>query len=306
MASYEISSFDFTAMKARRQAMRSSEDRSRRQSIASQQLSSPDFTAIKARQQATWSSGDYSLIGTTLVVISEELCEAMDLHAGLKVLDVATGTGITALAAARRFCMVTGIDYVPALLEDARHRAAAEHLFVTFEEGDSENIPFAAASFDAVLSTLGVMFAPNQEQVAAELLRVCRPGGQIGLANWTPTGFIGDLFRIIGKYAPPPQGVKPGALWGTEERLRELFGEEIVSLQTTKREFMFRYRSAEHWLEHFAAYYGPVVMTLKALDQEKQAAFTRDVLSLLESRNRAKDGTLVVPSEYLEAIAVRR
>lgn len=274
--------------------------------MVSHQFPPIDFGAIKARQQTIWSTGNYSLIGTTLVGISEQLCEATDLHAGERVLDVATGNGITAIAAARRFCEVTGIDYVPALLEDARQRAAAEHLHVTFQEGDTENIPFADASFDVVLSTLGVMFAPNQEKSASELLRVCRSRGRIGLANWTPTGFIGDVFRLIGKYVPPPSGLKPASLWGTEERLRDLFGDGITSLRTTKRDFIFRYRSASHWLDHFGAYYGPMVTTLKALDATRQEQFSREVISLLESYNRAKDGTLTVPSEYLEAVAIRR
>jgi SAM-dependent methyltransferase len=274
--------------------------------MVSHQFPPVDFSAIKARQQIIWSTGNYSIIGTTLVGISEQLCETIDLHAGESVLDVATGNGITAIAAARRFCEVTGIDYVPALLEDGRQRAAAEHLHVTFQEGDTENIPFADASFDVVLSTLGVMFAPHQEKAASEVLRVCRSGGKIGLANWTPTGFIGDLFRLIGKYVPPPSGLKPGALWGTEERLRELFGDGITSLRTTKRNFVFRYRSASHWLDHFGAYYGPMVTTLKALDATRQEQFSREVISLLESYNRAKDGTLTVSSEYLEAVAIRR
>jgi SAM-dependent methyltransferase len=274
--------------------------------MANPQSPALDFSAIKARQQKIWSTGNYSLVGITLVIISEQLCESVDVHAGERVLDVATGNGITALAAARRFGEVTGIDYVPSLLDDARQRAAAEHLRVTFQEGDTENIPFADASFDVVLSTLGVMFTPNQEKAASELLRVCRPGGKIGLANWTPTGYIGELFRLIGRYVPPPAGLKPGALWGTEERLHELFGDGITSLQTTKRNFVFRYRSAAHWEEHFAAYYGPFITTLKALDATKQEQFSREVISLLESYNRAKDGTLAVPSEYLEAVAIRR
>jgi ubiquinone/menaquinone biosynthesis C-methylase UbiE len=265
-----------------------------------------DFSVIKARQQTVWSTGDYSVIGNTLVIIAEELCEAADLHSGETVLDVATGNGNTALAAARRFGVVTGIDYVPELLENGRQRAAAERLNINFAEGDTENIPFPDASFDVVLSTLGVMFAPNQEKAASELLRVCRSGGRIGLANWTPTGFIGALFRIIGKYAPPPAGLKPGSLWGTEERLRELFGNEISALQTTRRNFVFRYHSAAHWLEQFITYYGPTNVTFKNLDAEKQKQFSSDVISLLESLNRATDGTLAAPSEYLEAVATRR
>ncbi len=179
-------------------------------------------------------------------------------------------------------------------------------LLICIQEGDTENIPFADASFDVVLSTLGVMFAPHQEKAASEVLRVCRSGGKIGLANWTPTGFIGDLFRLIGKYVPPPSGLKPATLWGTEERLRDLFGDGIASLRTTKRDFIFRYRSASHWLEHFGTYYGPMVTTLKALDATRKEQFSHEVISLLESYNRAKDGTLTVPSEYLEAVAIRR
>ena len=274
--------------------------------MVSQQSSTVDLNAIKARQQKSWSAGDYAVIGATLIVISEELCEAVDLHAGQAVLDVATGSGNTAIAASRRFCQVTGIDYVPALLEVGRRRADAEHLPVTFHEGDAEHLPFADASFDVLLSTLGVMFAPNQEQAASELLRVCRSGGKIGLTNWTPSSFIGDVFRCIGKYIPPAPGLKSGALWGTEERLRELFGEGIASLQATTRTFMFRYRSAAHWMEIFSTYYGPIVTALQSLDTAGQQGLSQELIGWLEKYNIAKDGTLVVPSEYLEAVAVKR
>ncbi len=274
--------------------------------MVSHQSSTVDLSAIKARQQKSWSTGDYSVIGATLIVISEELCEAADLHAGQSVLDVATGSGNTAIAAARRFCKVTGIDYVPSLLEVGRRRAGVENLHVTFQEGDVENIPFTDASFNVVLSTLGVMFTPNQEKAASELLRVCRSGGKIGLTNWTPTSFIGDVFRSISKYIPPAPGLKSGALWGTEERLRELFGDGVTSLQTTKRHFMFRYRSVVHWMDIFGTYYGPIATAFQSLDPAGQQGLSQDLKDLLEKYNIAKDGTLVVPAEYLESVAIKR
>lgn len=264
-----------------------------------------DFNALKSRQQMTWAAGDYTIIGATLPMLSELLCEAVDLHAGQRVLDVATGSGNTALAAARRFCEVTGLDYVPALLEDGRKRASAEKLEVTFVEGDAEHLPFPDASFDTVLSTLGVMFAPNQEQAASELLRVCRSGGKIGLVNWSPDGSLGEMFRTIGKHVPPAPGLKPPMLWGTEERVRELFGNGIASLQVTKRSFFYRYRSIQHWMEVFGTYYGPIVKALQALDATGQHNLRRDLMDLWERYNRATDGTLVAPCDYLEVVAVR-
>lgn len=265
-----------------------------------------DFSAIKAFQQHGWAAGDYSIPGAILVVISENLCEAIDLHASQKVLDVATGSGNTAIAAARRFCEVTGIDYAPSLLERARERATAERLPITFLEGDAESLPFPSSSFDVVLSTIGVMFTPNQEQAASELLRVCRSGGKIGLANWTPDGLFGRMGSVMAKYAPPPAGLKSPALWGTEERLRELFGEEIVSIQATKRYFFHRYRSAQHAVEVFCTYYGPVVTTLQSLDSVGRENLRHDLQTVLEQANQANDGTLVAPGGYLEVIAVRR
>ena len=265
----------------------------------------PDLAAIKQRQQLTWATGDYARVGSTLVVMAEQLIEAMDLRPGQRVLDVATGNGNAALAAARRFSDVIGIDYVPALLEQARQRAAADGLEAAFAEGDAEDIPFADASFDAVISTLGAMFTADQEKAASELLRVSRPGGKIGLANWTPDGFIGQMFRVTARYVPPPPGLKPPALWGTEERLRELFDGGIASIRTERRYFAFRYRSFDHWLSFFRTYYGPVNKAFQALDAERQAAYTADLRALVKQLNHADDGTMVVPSAYLEVVAVR-
>ena len=264
-----------------------------------------DFTAVKSRQRATWSSGDYAVIGTTLAITGELLCEAVELRPGQRVLDVAAGNGNATLAAARRWGDVTSTDYVAALLERGRERAAAERLFITFQEGDAERLPFADASFDVVLSTFGVMFSPDQEQAAQELLRVCRPSGKIGLANWTPDGFIGHVFRTIGKYVPPPAGVKSPALWGTEQRLRELFGDGISELEITKRMFVFRYRSAQHWLDIFRTFYGPLLKAFAALDAAGQASLAGDLTDLLERFNQGGRETLAVPSEYLEVVATR-
>jgi ubiquinone/menaquinone biosynthesis C-methylase UbiE len=264
-----------------------------------------DLTAVKSRQQATWSSGDYAVIGTTLTITGELLCEAVDLRPGQQVLDVAAGNGNATLAAARRWADVTSTDYVAALLERARERAAAERLSITWQEGDAEHLPFTDESFDVVLSTFGVMFTPNQEQAARELLRVCRPGGTIGLANWTPDGFIGHVFRTIGKYVPPPAGVKSPALWGTEQQLRELFGAGISELTIKRRLFMFRYRSAAHWLEVFRTYYGPVLKAFAALDAAGQADLAHDLTELLQRFNQSRTDTLAVPSEYLEVVATR-
>jgi SAM-dependent methyltransferase len=268
------------------------------------QTSTIDFTAIKSRQQIAWGTGDYAVIGTTVQIVGETLCEAVDLRAGQRVLDVAAGNGNATLAAARRFADVTSTDYVGALLERARERAAADRLTVTFQEADAEKLPFADKSFDVVLSTFGVMFTPNQAQAAAELLRVCRVGGKIGLANWTPNGFIGRVFKTIGTFIPPAPGLKSPAMWGTEAHLRELFGAG-AQVSVARKHFVFRYKSPQHWLEVFRTYYGPLVKAFAALDPAARLALESDLLALLAECNIAEDGTLVLPSDYLEAVIVK-
>ncbi len=266
----------------------------------------PNLEAVKSRQQGAWSSGDYAVVGTTLQIVGEELWEALDLRAGQKVLDVAAGNGNITLAAARRWCDVVSTDYVPALLDRARERAAAERLSVEFREADAEALSFRDGSFDVVVSTFGVMFTPDQDRAAAELVRVCRPGGKIGLANWTPEGFIGQLFKTIGKHLPPPAGVKSPALWGTRARLAEMFEPHASSVKCAQRNFVFRYRSAEHWLDVFKSYYGPLLKAFAALPPAAQAALESDLKALIQQFNRSGDDTMVVPSEYLEIVITRR
>jgi SAM-dependent methyltransferase len=265
----------------------------------------PDLEALKARQRAAWSSGDYAIVGTTLQIVGEELCEALDVRAGQRVLDVAAGNGNASLAAARRWCEVVATDYVPALLERARERAAAERLDITFREADAEALPFPDSSFDVVVSTFGVMFTPDQEMAASELTRVVKSGGKIGLANWTPEGFIGQVFKTIGRHLPPPPGARSPALWGTRGRISELFGIHAASITTAQRHFVFRYRSPAHWLEVFRAYYGPLLKAFAALEPAARAELERDLLALIDRSNRAQDGSIVVPSEYLEVVITR-
>jgi SAM-dependent methyltransferase len=262
-----------------------------------------DYEAIKSRQQGTWSSGDYAVIGTTLQITGESLCEAVDVSAGQRVLDVAAGNGNASLAAARRGCDVTASDYVGALLEGTAARAASEGLSIETREADAEALPFADATFDVVLSTFGVMFTPNQNRAAAEMLRVCRPGGRIGLTNWTPAGFIGQMFKIVGRHVPPPAGVRSPLEWGTQDRLNELF-DGVQQLDVQSRYFVFRYRDSMHWLDTFRTYYGPTLKAFGALDDEVRNEFERELLELAESHNTATDGTMHVPSEYLEVVAV--
>lgn len=268
-------------------------------------IPSPDLAALKTRQHAAWSSGDYAVIGTTLQIVGESLCEAIDLHSNARVLDVAAGNGNASLAAARRFADVVSTDYVGALLDRGRARAHAERLPINFQEADAENLPFTDARFDVVLSTFGVMFTPNQERAAKELVRVCKPGGKIGLANWTPDSFIGQVFKTFAKYIPPAPGAKSPALWGSRVHLDILF-RHVGSIQVTSRYFMLRYRSSDHWLEIFRTYYGPVLKTFAALDADNQESLDADLRALIDTFNVAKDGTVVVPSEYLEAVITKK
>jgi ubiquinone/menaquinone biosynthesis C-methylase UbiE len=268
-------------------------------------VATPDLSAVKQRQQAAWASGDYAVVGTTLQIVGEMLCEAVDLRSGQRVLDVAAGNGNATLAAARRFADVVSTDYVGELLERGRERAAADRLTVAFQEADAENLPFPQGSFDVVLSTFGVMFTPKQEKAAQEMLRVCKPGGKIGLANWTPESFIGRLFKTIGKYVPPAPGVKSPALWGNKTHLDALFGAN-AQVTSQSRTFVFRYRSPAHWLEIFRTYYGPVLKAFAAIDPKAQKSLEDDLLALMAEFNIAEDGTLVVPSEYLEAVIAKR
>ena len=264
----------------------------------------PDYAAIKQRQQAMWAAGDYTMIGTTLQIVGERVCEAIDLRAGERVLAVAAGNGNATLAAARHFAQVTSTDYVGALLDRGKERAAAERLAVDFQQADAEALPFADGAFDAALSTFGVMFTPNQEKAAAELARVVRKGGRLGLANWTPEGFIGQIFKTIGRHVPPPAGIKSPALWGTAARLAELFPGHRVT--ATKQIFHFRYKSPGHFVQVFKTYYGPTNRAFAALDAAKQAALEADIVALLQRMNRGGDDTLIVPSEYLEAVVTTR
>jgi ubiquinone/menaquinone biosynthesis C-methylase UbiE len=266
----------------------------------------PDLAAIKQRQQVTWASGDFSVIGVTLQIVGESLAEAADIRAHESVIDIAAGNGNATLAAARRFASVTSTDYVPALLEKGRARAVAEGLFVDFREADAEALPFPDASFDAALSTFGVMFTPDHARAASEMLRVVRGGGRIGMANWTPEGFVGQLFKTIGRHLPPPAGLKPPSLWGTEDYLRQLFSSEASAMHVERKLFNFRYASAAHMLQMLRDYYGPVHKAFAALGPDAGRALEQDMLQLLERLNTAGPDSLVLPGEYLEVVVTRR
>jgi SAM-dependent methyltransferase len=261
-----------------------------------------DFAAIKTRQQTAWASGDYAVIGTTLQIVGEQLAEACDLRWDERVLDVAAGNGNATLAAARRGCQVISTDYVGSLLDRGAERARAERLDVEFQVADVEALPFADGSFDAVLSTFGVMFAPDHARSAAEMARVCRPGGRIGMANWTPESLIGQMFKVLGRHVPPPAGVQPPSLWGSEAHVQALFGERAAAVEVTRRHFNFRYRSAAHFIDVFRTWYGPVHKAFAALPEDRARQLEADLTELLERMNRAGAGSLVVPSEYAEIV----
>ena len=266
----------------------------------------PDYAAIKHRQQATWASGDFAIIGVTLQIVGESLAEAADIRAGERVLDVAAGNGNATLAAARRFAAVTSTDYVPELLDKGRARVAAEGLQVNFRTADAEDLPFEDGSFDAALSTFGAMFTPDHTRPAREMLRVVRSGGRIGLSNWTPEGFIGQLFKVIGTYIPAPAGLKSPALWGTEPHIVELFGAQATDIRAARKTFNFRYRSAAHWIQIFRDFYGPTHKAFAALDAAGQDALAKDITALLNRCNTAGPASLVVPGEYLEVVIERK
>jgi ubiquinone/menaquinone biosynthesis C-methylase UbiE len=281
------------------------ETRSSVMNIQTATFSAVDLAAIKNKQRIAWGSGDYAVIGTTLQIVGERLCEAVDLRSNHRVLDVAAGNGNATLAAARRFAYVISTDFVSSLLERGRERAKAERLPIVFQEADAEALSFEDASFDVVLSTFGVMFTPNQELAASELMRVCRQGGKIGMANWTPEGFIGQLFKTLGKFVPPAPGVKSPALWGSRAHLEMLFGPKAMIAAESKN-FIFRYKSPKHWVEIFRTFYGPVVKAFAAIDPEARTALEAELYALLDRFNIATDGTLVIPSEYLEVVITKK
>ncbi len=264
-----------------------------------------DLSAIKTRQQAAWSSGNYAVVGTTLQIVGEMLCDAAGVNADERVLDVAAGNGNATLAAARRFAKVTSTDYVPALLDSARLRSEAEGHAIDFRVADAESLPFDDGAFDVALSTFGVMFTPDQERAASELLRVVRPGGRIGLANWTPGGFIGQVFATLGRHVPPAPGLKPPSRWGTRDWLEAVFGPHAAEIHVTPRDFVFRYRSPGHWLDVFRTWYGPMHKAFRGLDAAGQQALAQDLTDLIRRFDRSGGAAMVVPSEYLEVVIER-
>ena len=268
-------------------------------------IDAPALLAVKQRQQVMWASGDFHAVATLIQPVAEALCEAVDVQAGWSVLDVATGSGNAAIAAARCGADVIGIDYVPALLERGRRRAEAEGVQVELVEGDAEAIPFVDRSFDAVLSVFGSMFAPDQKKAAGELARVVRPGGRIGLATWRPDGFIGEMLKVVTSHVPPPAGVASPLLWGSESHLRELFGDTISELRTTERTFRFRFRSAEELVAYFRTYYGPTLKAFEAAGANGRDGLFTDLVALVERYAGTSSGPVAIPSTWLETVAIR-
>ncbi|TKG72786.1 class I SAM-dependent methyltransferase [Prauserella endophytica] len=264
------------------------------------------FADIKTKQQKIWSSGDYGKIAWLTVPLAETLCAVVDPRPGAKVLDVATGTGHVAITAARRFCDVTGIDYVPALVAAAQRRAQAEDLEIDFREADAEDLPFAENSFDYVLSAIGVMFTADHQKAADELVRVCRPGGRIGLANWTPTGFVGELLKTVTRHVPPPPGALPPTRWGTEEAVTELLGGRVTDLTFTTASARQRFPSADFFADFFLTHYGPTYAAAQRLDEQGRATFRADLVDLGNRANVASDGTVAADWEYRVAVAAKR
>lgn len=262
-----------------------------------------NFVAVTERQRAAWAAGDFGRIGSLVVLPPELLCEAVDVHPGERVLDVAAGNGAASLAAARRWAEVTALDFVDHLLESARTAAEVHGLELRTQVGDAQELPFADDSFDVVLSTYGAMFAPDQQRVADELVRVCRPGGRIGMTNWTPDSMLGDIFRTIGAHVPPPPGLRPATQWGTEDRLRELFGDRIGSLRVRIRQFTFRFRSPDHMLDYYRTWFGPTKVAFGNLDADGRTRLAADLLAVYRKHNRATDGTVAAPSDYAEVVA---
>ena len=268
-------------------------------------IEAPDYEAIKGKQRTTWSAGDYARIGTTLQIVGEELAEALAASPGARALDVAAGNGNVTLALARRWCRVTSTDYAEANLENGRARAGAEGHDVAFQVADAERLPFGDGEFDVVASSFGVMFTPDQESAASELVRACRSGGRIGLANWTPEGFVGRMFQTLGRHVPPPAGVASPARWGTRAFVDERFGDAAADVSFRRKHFLFVYPSPEHFLDFFRTYYGPMQKAFEALDEDGQDQLRADLLSLVAELNQATDGTMRVPAEYAEIVVTK-
>ena len=263
------------------------------------------YQDIVQNQREMWSAGDFTAIGGLTVLVGELLCEEADLRAGQRVLDVATGSGNTALSAARRWCSVTGIDFVPHLLDTARKRASLELLDIEFKEGEAENIPFPDESFDAVLSTFGCMFAADQQKAANEITRVCKKGGKIALSCWTPDSSFGEFSRLMATYITPPPNTRPPIVWGSKEGIERLFGDRISSLRTSRRTNYIRYPSPQLYLEHSKKYFGPLIKAYESLNEIEQFDLTKSVTEWVGRHNRSADETVLIPTDYLEIVATK-